>query len=400
MKLTASIVARLTLPDGVDDKIFFDEDLPGFGLRLRRSGNRSFVVQYAIGGKTRKVPLGSVTELDLGKARSTAKTLLAQVRLGGDPASEKAHARVRAGETFGSLLKPFMVRQQGRLRPRSLKETQRHLDKLCRPLHALPIAAVKRRTVAARLAAITEANGPAEANRARGSLGAFFTWVIKEGLLDGDNPVAGTNKAIENGPRNRLLSDAELAMIWRGVGDDQYGTIVKLLILTGLRRGEIGELRWSEIDLDAGLITLPPERTKNGRSHLVAMSAPVRALIEAQPRRADRDRVFAEVLWNDAKVALDKRLAEINDEPLAHWVLHDLRRAFSTALHDQLGVAPHVVETLLGHTGHKGGVAGTYNLASYATECERALNRWADHIITIMTGESTTAQIVQLRRSA
>ena len=106
MKLTASTIARLTLPPDRDDKIYFDDDLKGFGVRLRRGGKRSFVVQYAIGGKTRKIPLGSVTELDIGKARSTAKTLLAQVRLGGDPASEKAHARVRAGETFGALLRP------------------------------------------------------------------------------------------------------------------------------------------------------------------------------------------------------------------------------------------------------------------------------------------------------
>jgi len=399
MKLTASTIARLTLPPDRDDKIYFDDDLKGFGVRLRRGGKRSFVVQYAIGGKTRKIPLGSVTELDIGKARSTAKTLLAQVRLGGDPASEKAHARVRAGETFGALLRPFMLRQQIKLKPRSLVETQRHLDKLCRPLHSLPIAVPNRRTVAARLAAIAQANGPAAANRVRGSLGAFFTWAVMEGFRD-DNPVTGTGRAIENGPRNRLLSDAELTLIWRGLADDRYGAIVKLLILTGLRRGEIGELRWSEIDVDAGLITLAPERTKNGRPHLVPMSAPVRALIEAQPRRADRERVFTDVLWNDAKVALDKRLAERNGAPLVHWVLHDLRRAFSTALHDKFGVPPHIVEVLLGHVGHQAGVSGVYNKSVYGAECERALDRWAAHVMALVTGETATAEVIRLQRTA
>jgi hypothetical protein len=202
MKLTASAISRLALPPGIDDKIFFDEDLPGFGVRLRRSGDRSYWVQYAIAGRTRKVRLGSVAELDLGKARSTAKDVLAKVRLGGDPASEKMHARVRAGETVGALLKPFLLRQQSRLKPRSLKGTEWHLSKLCRPLHALPIAALTRRTVAAHLASIAQTSGPAAANRTRGSLHAFLSWAVREGFRD-DNPATYTNKATENRPRDR-----------------------------------------------------------------------------------------------------------------------------------------------------------------------------------------------------
>jgi integrase len=406
MKLTASVISRLTLPPNIDDKIFFDYDLPGFGLRLRRSGDRSWWVQYGIAGRTRKLRLGSVAELDIAKARSSAKTILAQVRLGGDPASEKSHARVRAGETVGALLKPFLLRQQTRLRPRSLKATEWHLLKLCRPLHALPIVALTRRTIAARLAEIAATNGPAASNRVRGSLGAFCSWAVKEGFRD-DNPVSFTNKATENGPRDRLLSDAELALIWQALGDDQYSVILTLLILTGLRRGEIGGLRWSEIDLDSNLITLPAERTKNGRPHLVPLSSPVRALIEAQPRRNERDgrprdRLFGDAAvegfsyWNGAKVELDQRLAEIHGEPLAPWALHDIRRSFSTALHDRLGVPPHIVEVLLGHVGHQAGVAGTYNKSVYHSECERALSRWAEHVTAIVTGEATAAQIVRL----
>ena len=162
-------------------------------MRLRRSGDRSYWVQYAIAGKTRKLRLGSFAELDISKARSSAKDVLARVRLGGDPASEKNHARVRASETFGMLITPFMVRQQSRLKPRSLTETRRHLDKLCKPLHPLPVAALNRRTIAARLTAIAATNGPAAANRVRGSLGAFCTWAAREGLID-NNPVSFTNK--------------------------------------------------------------------------------------------------------------------------------------------------------------------------------------------------------------
>ena len=113
---------RLTLPPGIDDKIFFDDDLPGFGLRLRRSGDRSWWVQYAMAERTRKLRLGSVAELDISKARSTAKDVLARVRLGGDPAHEKRAGRVLAGETVGALLPAFLERQRARLKPRSYVE--------------------------------------------------------------------------------------------------------------------------------------------------------------------------------------------------------------------------------------------------------------------------------------
>jgi len=319
---------------------------------------------------------------------------LAKIRLGGDPASEKAQARARAGETFGSLVKPFMLHQQTKLKPRSLVESDRHLFKMCKPLHPLPIVAIDRRLIAARLAAIAEDNGPAAANRARGTLGAFFTWAIRQGLID-VHPVSLTHRAVENGPRSRVLSEAELVLIWRALGDDRYGVIVKLLILTGLRRGEIGDLCWSEINFGNGLITIPPARTKNGRAHVIPMSAPVRAMLEAQPRRDDRDRVFAEGLWHKDKDALDRRITEINGAPLQGWVLHDLRRVFSTTLHDELGVAPHVVEVLLGHVGHQAGTAGVYNLAQYLPECSRALDRWAEHVLAVVEGRDS--KIVTLR---
>ena len=395
MKLTPANIAALTLPDGIADKIYFDEDMPGFGVRLRRSGKRSLVLQYAVASRTRKIPLGPVT--DLAKARSTAKTLLAKIRLGGDPASERVQARARAGETFGALIKPFIAHQEGRLKPRSLRAADHHLFMLSKPLHPLPIATIDRRRVAAHLTEVAQARGPATANRMRSSLSAFFTWAIREGLLETGNPVALTNKANERGPRTRVLSDAELALIWQAAGDDQYATIVRLLILTGLRRAR----NWRVLlERDQLSISLPFQLAHQERSpHLVPISAPVRALLEAQPRRDGRDRVFTTLSWHASKTALDQTIAETAGTPLTPWVLHDLRRALSTTMHDALGVAPHVVEVLLGHVGHQSGVAGTYNKAQYLPECSRALDRWADHVMSIVTGERAKAQVVQLKRA-
>jgi hypothetical protein len=153
--------------------VHFDGDLPGFGLRVRASGVHTWMIQYAIAGRTRRVVLGLQSALDPGKARATAQKLLAQVRLGKDPAADKARARVAAAETFGALLPRFLKRQETRLRPRSYVETVRHLEVNAKPLHGLPIEAVTRRAIADQLAKIEEGismptRSPSPTTRRRG----------------------------------------------------------------------------------------------------------------------------------------------------------------------------------------------------------------------------------------
>ncbi|MBV8287992.1 MAG: DUF4102 domain-containing protein, partial [Hyphomicrobiales bacterium] len=150
MKLTARAIRAVRLPPGVIDKVFFDEDLPGFGLRVRASGVHSWMVQYAIAGRTRCVVLGLASALDPGKARATAKDLLAQVRLGRDPAAEKDRARIKVTETFGALLPRFLERQRRRQKPRSYVETERHLMVHAKALHGQSIESITRRTIAGR----------------------------------------------------------------------------------------------------------------------------------------------------------------------------------------------------------------------------------------------------------
>ena len=149
-----------------------------------------------------------------------------------------------------------------------------------------------------------------------------------------------------------MLTDDELAMIWGALGDDQYSTIIRLLCLTGARRDEIASLCWSEIDLDRAIITLPPERTKNRREHLIPLAPAVVAILQAQPRRfnsdgSPRDLVFGHGArgwqdWSGSKAELDARI--LAAEPFAGWRLHDFRRSMSTTMHERLDVMPHVVE--------------------------------------------------------
>src|SRR5262245_41727603 len=189
MKLTPTTIRDLVLPPGVREKTFFDDTLAGFGVRVRDGGSQRYVVQYKVADRHRRVVLGAVSALDLGKARAIAKDLLAKVRLGGDPAGEKVAAQARAAETVGALLPRFLERQRARLKPRSWQETNRHLTAHARPLHPWPIATIDRRAIATRLAEIEKASGPAASNRVRTSLSAFFSWAAREGYVDA-NPAA------------------------------------------------------------------------------------------------------------------------------------------------------------------------------------------------------------------
>ena len=405
MKLTPAAIRTLKLPPGVTDRVFFDGDLPGFGLRVRASGVHTWMIQYAIARRTRRVVLGLLSALDASRARALAQTMLAKIRLGGDPAGEKDQAKAAAAETFGALLPRFLKYQSARLRPRSYVETERYLTVNAKPLHGSPIETVSRRTIAARLAKIEEESGAVTRNRVRSALSAYFTWLAREGYLDA-NPVAFTTQAEEKA-RSRVLSDKELQIIWQALEDDQFGAIIKILMLTGMRRDEVGGLRWDELSPTLPLITLPPERTKNGREHMIPLSAPALAILQAQPRLAKADGTPWETVFGNtagrgfqnysrAKAELDARIAKAGHR-LEPWVLHDFRRALSTALHDRFGVLPHVVETLLGHAGgHKNGVAGVYNKALYLEERRRALGRWGAHVTALVTGKPMKAKVVDL----
>jgi integrase len=403
LRTTTGIRALLTrlgdLPAGYDH-VHFDSTLPGYGLRVRASGVHSLMVQYAVARRSRRVVLGRLDQLSPDRAFSTARDILAKVRLGGDPATDKALARARAEETFGGLLPRFLKHQQAKQKPRTFLETERHLMVQAKALHAHPVDGIERRTIAGRLANIAEKSGPAAANRCRASLSAYFTWLAREGYADA-NPVAFTNKAIEVGERKHVISDADLAKIWQALDDDasDYATIVKLLLLTGCRRDEIGSLRWSEIDLDAATIELPPERTKSRREFVVPLPPAAIAILKARPRQDGRDTVFGRGEngfrdWSGSKTELDAKLKGV-----APWVLHDFRRSLSTTAHERLETLPHVVEALLGHvSGHQGGVAGKYNKAAYLDQRRRTLEAWGERIMALVADKPARGKVIDMSR--
>ncbi len=396
MRLTDRTVTASSpiLPSGKNEHIIFDEDVPGFGLRLRagrkdadagngrRGGSRTWIYQYWLGDRSRRITLGKHPKLSAKRARELVDTLAAKVALGQDPAAEKFESRIHP-ESFEAVQTLFLAAQAQRLKPRSYAEVERHLTVHAKPLHNLPLVKIERRDIADLLRAIATESGPVAANRVRSSVSAMFGWAMKAGRAE-TNPAAFTNKENER-PRSRVLTAAELRQIWTALPDGDFGTIVRLLILTGQRRNEIADLRRSEIDLKRGTITLPPERVKNGRQHIVPMSDPVRALIKATLKTDERDLVFGWGEggfsgWSRCKERLDASL----QPPMPPWTLHDLRRTVATGLAD-LGVQPHIIEATLNHvSGHKTGVAGIYNRSAYEEEVRDALALWGKHVLEVV----------------
>jgi integrase len=397
--LAITLLSLRILPAGKNEIIVFDSDIHGFGVRLRAGGHRSFVFQYKLGAKHRRISIGSVAAVSLSAARDTAKDLYAAVRLGRDPAGEKQHAKSKAGETFEATAAQYLDHARRALRPRSFDDVNRHLLKHAKSLHRLRLEKISRRDIASCLASVRAHAGRIAGNRFRTSLSGFFSWTIEQGIAD-TNPVTGTTR-VEETSRDRVLSLDELRAIWDALPDNSdYSAILKLLMLTGARAGESAGLRRDEICDSA--VLLPAARTKNHREHRIPLSATAAAIVTAALKRHDakRNLVFGQGVgpfsgWSNCKEALDRRIAEMVGKPLAPWRIHDLRRSFATHAAG-IGIQPHIVEAVLNHvSGYKGGVAGIYNRAAYEPEKRTALDRWAAYLLAAV--EARHSNVTPLR---
>jgi integrase len=364
----------------------WDTVVQGFGVRRQRDG-AYYYLRFRKNGAQRMRSIGRHgSPWTPDTARNEAKRLLGLAVGGAD-----LFVKPLLTESFGHEVVRYLERKRLAMKPRAFEEVERHLTNHAAPLHKIRLAEIDRRTIAQRLGEIETSSGPVARNRVRSTLSAFFAWAVTEGLLDA-NPVQGTAKLDEGGSRERTLTPTELGELWSVLDAEpnpQFTDIVRLLILTGQRREEIGGLRWNEIDLDRGLVVLPPERTKNSRQHEVPLSHQARAILARQPKRKGRDFIFGIGQagfsgWSKCKERLDqallaaRRQTNRKPKPLPDWRFHDLRRTAATQM-AELGIQPHVIEAVLNHvSGHKSGVAGIYNRATYAEPMREGLQRWAD----------------------
>jgi integrase len=391
----------LSVPAGKKEALFFDEGRPservaGLALRIREGGSRRFVFFFRFGGKSQRITIGDAGAWSLDKARARAREFRVKVDSGKNPADERQEAKLEQARqplTLRAVAADYLAARQAKMRPRTYSETTRYLRDYFKPLLDLQIDKIERRDVAAQCRAIAKESGPVAADRARSVLSALYAWAIGEGRAE-TNPVIGTNKASDNPPRDRVLSDPELAKLWNALPNNDYGTIVRLLILTGCRREEIGALRWSEINLEAKTITIPGSRTKNRTQHVAPLSDLALDILKEQHRIIGRDLVFGRSDSGYLGFTFSKKLLDeaLKLEP---WVIHDIRRTVRTGL-GKLGVAPHVAEATLNHLPAK--LVRTYDRHTYAAEKRAALDAWASHIRLILA-QAEGANVVAMARA-
>jgi integrase len=377
-------VAKLIEPG----RIFFDDQLMGFGYRVRLDADgklrASYIIQYRIGRQQRRQKIGDANKLSPDGARKRATEMLAKVTLGIDPGAEKEAMRAATALTFSAAVEQYLDLKKLEVRPTSLRLSTLYLTgkQYFGQMHTMPLTKVTRSDVATALNKITLASGAPTVGRARAHLSAFYTWAMKNGHCD-QNPVIATVNPKTGPGGDRVLSDDELACVWRASGDDEFGKITKLLMLTGARRQEIGGLRWSEIDVEAGTMTIPGERTKNHRTLELKLPPQAMKIIASVPRMEDRDCLFGDradigfTQWQTGK-------RDLKDGITKAWRLHDIRRSVATGM-AEIGIDPHIIEAVVNHaSGHKGGIAGIYNHAKYKAQMKTALLLWSNHIDEIV----------------
>jgi integrase len=378
-KLTAKSVE--TIKPAADRQEIPDTLLPGLYLVVQPSGARSWAVRYRHRGRTRKHTLGPFPRLDLKTARDLGARALRAAAAGTDPATEK---RAVQPESVEAVVAQFIERHCKRnYRPRTLAEAERLLR-----LYAIdrwgrrPISSITRSDVRDLLDRLIAGGAPITANRTFSQVRKFFNWAAEREIVTA-SPCAGLRPPTTETARDRVLTDQELRQVWQAAGTmgGPFCAMVRLLILTGQRRGEIAGLMWSEIDLEKQLICLPRERVKNNRAHDVPLDAQAASLIQAMPRINDRF-VFALNSggpingFSKNKTQLDALLPA----KMPPWTLHDIRRTVASGM-ARLGVSLVVIEKVLNHvSGSLAGVVGIYQRHEFADEKRAALQQWADHI--------------------
>lgn len=397
-RITKQSVDRIVC--GARETFLWDDELRGFGVRTTTKGAKSYVLQYRMGG--REAPSRRYT---IGKhgspwtpqtARKEAERLWLMIKQGVDPVQAEHERRRQAidlgFESYVELFVDLYLKKRWKQWPLGAGILRREAVPV---LKRKPLPAIQRSDLS--LIWDRTQDRPAIARLTHATLRKLFRWAVSRGDLD-RSPLEGVEAPPPVAARDRVLSDEELVLLWRGCDELSYpfGSLFRLLLLTGQRREEVAALDWRELDRSAALWILPAARSKNGRPNLVPLSALAIAELDelgAGDGWPKSGFVFSTTGatpvsgFSKAKRRIDEVMAHAAGGQLEPWRIHDLRRTLATGL-QRLGVRFEVTEAVLNHVGgSRSGVAGVYQRHDWAEEKLAALSQWARHLqATIESG--------------
>ncbi|MFX0542653.1 tyrosine-type recombinase/integrase [Roseovarius sp. S4756] len=368
---------RLDIRDGL---------MPGLVLRISTSGTKTFCLHKRINSKMRRLTIGRFGVVSLAEARERVRQVLYEIETG--RFEDRTGIEVETKPKLGDVI-PDYTEKHAKVHNRDWKRKEALLAKFT-TLHGKRIDEIKRADVVKACDTIHK-SAPVSANRALAHLKHLMGWCVERGMIDA-SPIAGMKPLSKERSRERVVSDEEIGALWAACDAEGYpfGDCMKLLILSGQRRAEVAEMRWSELDLEKRLWTLPSQRAKNGRQHTVPITDAMLTVLRKVPRFLGSDFVFT--TGGKSPVSgfgrLKKRLDKALPDATEPWIIHDLRRTMSTNM-AMLGVPQPVTEALLNHkTGVVSGVAAIYNVYSYADEKREALGNWNERIEEIRAAKN------------
>lgn len=350
---------------------------PGLSLRVMPSGRKTFNIKFRYGVTQKRMKLGIYPRLSLATAREKANALLQQVDEGIDPTKRRRTTDMRVENVCHEF-----IRLHAQPRNKSWREAERILEREFISQYAqCDIREIKRWHVLEIMDAAQTRGAHYQANRILSHVRKLLNWCVERGILEA-SPIIGLKPPTPEKSRERFLTDDEIKRVLRACRNEVYPfrQIVPMLLATAQRRGELTEMRWSEIDLEEKVWVIPAERAKNGKEHHVPLSTFAIGLLNEVPRFLDCDYVFTTTRRSPVS-GYSKWLRRLCAESeTSGWRYHDLRRTAATNL-AKLGVPQPVTEKILNHvSGVVSGIALVYNRHDYADETRDALEKWGERL--------------------
>ena len=351
----------------------YDKNLAGFGVRVSKSGTKSWVALSRNMERKTRVTLGRYPQMPLAAARQRAMNALLEM-------ADGEFKRSTNLQLFAHALDDWYEKDQRQ--NKSFMQVKNAMELHVRPsLKDFKLSNIEKRDII-RIIDRIAVRAPIQANRVLAFTRRFFNWCVARDLL-AVSPANGIAKAKTETSRDRVLSKDELTAVYNATFQMRYpfGPLFRILIFTGQRLNEVAGVKWSEINLDARKWELPRDRSKNKASHIVHLSDPVLDELNALVGPAQHTLLFTTTGvshvsgFSKAKARLD-RISGVSN-----WRLHDLRRTFATIATEELEFEPVVVDRVLNHVGGSvKGIAAVYQKGQYLEKRKAALDVWARYV--------------------